>query len=96
MDIVINNENSPFTSLYCFEQLGMDSSHVSLCSVNINSIRKYCEFDNFVNENFRFNFSSKELNNEIQSESNHEENARRIRIGEKYQADLSCINSGMQ
>lgn len=72
------------SSQFCLDetyQFGMDSNNLILSSVNVGSLRKFCEFDNFVDENIRM--SHRIYDDDYSSEPEHKNS---IRIGPRYQA----------
>jgi hypothetical protein len=81
------------TSQFSLEDchLGMDTSNVFLNSMNVNSMRRFCEFDDFVNENIRMSHRIYSGECDFSSEVSHErERKNSIRIGSKYQAVIEA------
>jgi hypothetical protein len=75
-------------SQFCLEepdQLGLDTNLI-LSSVNVNSLRKFCEFDNFVNENIRMSHRIYSKEDDWSELSHANEHKNSIRTGSKYQA----------
>jgi len=84
----------PDTSLFCHEEPGqfaLVSDNVLLSSMNVSSMRKFCEFDDFVNENIRM---SHRIYSREDFLSDHEPEPKiGIRIGIQYQAVIDDSNA---